>query len=285
MSNDPQTRRRLDLIVFLGLALYIGAVCYKAYTPHTFIFRDGSFYAQVNRSIAEGFTLRQEAVQPSSWYDGSLPWYRNIDDAWSNVSVGVNGEWYPKHSYLMPVFSTPLFILFGPPGLLLFNALALVLALFSGYLLAARYAGPTASAVAALMIGTSPLISFLAYSYSHDVTAGRGVRLAGRPPVGPGRPAAGTERLREGHRDSHRVAHGACADRPEPQGLVVDRLVGIYPPGGICHVEHADVRPSPDHLVPPYPDRQGWHSAHRFLRHRLRHAPGPGVRTVLFPQP
>jgi len=185
MSNDPQTRRRLDLIVFLGLALYIGAVCYKAYTPHTFIFRDGSFYAQVNRSIAEGFTLRQEAVQPSSWYDGSLPWYRNIDDAWSNVSVGVNGEWYPKHSYLMPVFSTPLFILFGPPGLLLFNALALVLALFSGYLLAARYAGPTASAVAALMIGTSPLISFLAYSYSHDVfcaalLAGGCALLAGR---------------------------------------------------------------------------------------------------------
>lgn len=169
MSTDLQTRRRLDLIVFLGLVLYLGAVCYKAYSPHSFIFRDGSFYAQVNRSIAQDLTLRQETVQPASWYDGSLPWYRNIDDAWSNVSVGTDGEWYPKHSYLMPVFSTPLFVLFGPSGLLLFNCIALTLALFSGYLLAARITPPLASAVAVLMIGTSPLIPYLAYNYSHDV--------------------------------------------------------------------------------------------------------------------
>ncbi|NOZ01777.1 MAG: glycosyltransferase family 39 protein [Deltaproteobacteria bacterium] len=160
---------RLDVIVLAGLVLYVGMVCFQAYAPFTFIFRDGSFYAQTNRSIAESFTLRQEEFQPSSWYDGSLPWYKNVDDAWSNVSVGAGGEWYPKHSYLMPVFSTPLYILFGPFGLLLFNCIAMVLALFAGYRLASLYAGGFPSAVAVFLVASAPLVQYLAYSYSHDV--------------------------------------------------------------------------------------------------------------------
>lgn len=169
VDSATNSQRRLDLIVVLGLALYLGTVCYDAYAPYSFIFRDGSFYAQINRSIADSLTLRQETVQPGSWYDGSLPWYREMSDGWSNISVGGDGEWYPKHSYLMPIFSTPFYVLFGPYGLLLFNLLALFLALFSGYRLASRYVGSFPSAVAVMAVATAPVIPYLVYSYSHDV--------------------------------------------------------------------------------------------------------------------
>jgi hypothetical protein len=161
--------RRIDAIVLVGLAVWIGFLCIREYRPYTFIFRDGSFYAQTNRSIAQDFTLRQEAFQPVSWYDGRLPWYQEVDDAWSNVSVGADGEWYPKHSYLLPVFSTPFYVLFGLPGLLAFNGLAMILALFAGYRLASRFARPEAAAVAMFGLVGTPLVPYLAYCYSHDV--------------------------------------------------------------------------------------------------------------------
>lgn len=164
--------RRVDAFVLVAIVVVIAAHCYVKYEPYTFIFRDGSFYSQTNRSIAEGFTLRQEEVQPQSWYDGSLPWYRNVDKAWSNVSVGANGELYPKHSYLMSVASTPFYLLLGLPGLLVFNCVALALGMFAGYRLAARYTGEGAAAVAAMALMATPLVPYLAYCYSFDVFYG-----------------------------------------------------------------------------------------------------------------
>lgn len=167
--NWEKTSRICDTLAFLVLALLIASTCIRAYRPYTFIFRDGSFYAQTNRSIARAFTLRQEEFQPRSWYDGTLPWYRNVDVAWSNVSVGHDGAWYPKHSFLMPLTSTPFYILFGVDGLLLFNALAMFFALFMGYLLASRLTTPVPAIVATLVLCSSPLVPYLAYAYSHDV--------------------------------------------------------------------------------------------------------------------
>lgn len=169
MNPGPEVRRRLDLIVLLALSLWTWSVCDRYYAPYTFIYRDGSFYAQTNRSIAEAVSLRQEAFQPSSWYDGSLPWYRDVDAAWSNVSLGSEGEWYPKHSFLMPVFSTPFFVVFGINGLLLFNAVLLTLGLWLGYLLAARYVPAIPAAVVSLVVAGTPLVEFMTYAYSHDV--------------------------------------------------------------------------------------------------------------------
>jgi hypothetical protein len=169
MNLAPEARRRLDLIVLLALALWTWSVCDRYYAPYTFIYRDGSFYAQTNRAIAQTFSLRQEAFQPSSWYDGTLPWYRDVDVAWSNVSLGSGGEWYPKHSYLMPVFSTPLFVVFGIDGLLVFNAVVLTLGLWLGYLLAARYVAAIPAALVTLVVAGTPLVEFMTYAYSHDV--------------------------------------------------------------------------------------------------------------------
>ena len=167
MHKEHQ-KRLCDIVVLVGLGVLIAVHCVRSYEPYTFIFRDGSFYAQTNRSIAKAFTLRQEEFQPKSWYDGSLPWYRNLDAAWSNVSVGANGEWYPKHSYLMPVFSTPFFVLFGQLGLLLFNALCMFIALFSAYLFSSARLSKEASAVATFLLASSPLVPYLTYAYSHD---------------------------------------------------------------------------------------------------------------------
>ncbi|GMV43434.1 MAG: hypothetical protein AMXMBFR64_51500 [Myxococcales bacterium] len=164
--------RRIDALVLLAIIVFVAAHCLVKYEPYTFIFRDGSFYSQTNRSIAQGFTLRQEEVQPGSWYDGSLPWYRDVDKSWSNISVGGGGEYYPKHSFLMPVMSTPFYLLLGLPGLLVFNCVALVLGMWAGYRLGARFAGEGASAVATMALLATPLVPYLAYCYSFDVFYG-----------------------------------------------------------------------------------------------------------------
>ncbi len=185
-TREPASRT-LDALVLCGLAVLVATTCLRSYRPYTFLFRDGSFYAQTNRSIARGLTLRQEEFQPRSWYDGSLPWYRNLDVAWSNVSVGSGGEWFPKHSILMPIASTPFFVVLGVDGLLVFNALAMVLALFFGYRLAARFSPPEAAAVAVFVVSGCPLVPYLTYAYSHDVfyaalAAGGCEALASRRP-------------------------------------------------------------------------------------------------------
>ncbi len=178
---------RVHALVLVAILAWLAVIGATHWQPNSFLFRDGSFYAQTNRSIASGLTLRQEAYQPASWYDGSLSWYHNVDDAWSNISVGRDGAWYPKHSYVMPILSTPFYLVSGPAGLLLFNLIALALALYSGYMLAARWVGPVAGAVATLAVLATPLVPYLAYSYSHDVlcatlTAGGLALLAyGRP--------------------------------------------------------------------------------------------------------
>jgi hypothetical protein len=166
--QEERQRKLCDIAVLVGLCVLIFVHCARSYEPYTFIFRDGSFYAQTNRSIARAFTLRQEEFQPRSWFDGSLPWYRDLDAGWSNVAVGANGEWYPKHSYLMPIFSTPFYILFGQFGLLLFNALCMFIALYSGYLFSSARFSKEASAIATFLLASSPLVPYLTYAYSHD---------------------------------------------------------------------------------------------------------------------
>lgn len=182
--------RRIDGFVLVALTLLIAAHCFTKYEPYTFLYRDGAFYAQTNRAIAEDHTLRQEGVQPMSWYEGNLPWYRNVTASWSNLSVGVEGERYPKHSFLMPVLSTPLFLALGLPGLLVFNAICVVLGLFAAYRLAARHLGEPAAAVAVLALGSGPLVLYLAYAYSFDAFYGALV-LGGAALLAGGRPAVG----------------------------------------------------------------------------------------------
>ena len=44
------------------------------------------------------------------------PGYANLDMYWSDISVGRNGTWYPKHSFLISAAAAPFYALFGVPG-------------------------------------------------------------------------------------------------------------------------------------------------------------------------
>lgn len=169
---EDRLQNRAPLLAGLGIGLYLALLVLPRLEPWTFLFRDGSFYAQTTRALEQQGSLRQEDVQPRSWYDGSLPWYRNVDDAWSNVSVGAGGEWFPKHSYLAPLLALPLQWTFGPFGLLVFNVAALWVALFLGYRLAARTSGEVPALVALGLVLASPLVPWVAYAFSHDVLCG-----------------------------------------------------------------------------------------------------------------
>ncbi|HOU54813.1 MAG TPA: hypothetical protein PLQ97_12870 [Myxococcota bacterium] len=169
---EERLPRQASLLAGLGIGLYLALLVLPRLEPWTFLFRDGSFYAQTARALEQEGSLRQENVQPRSWYDGSLPWYRNVDDAWSNVSVGADGEWFPKHSYLAPLLALPLQWTFGPCGLLAFNLTALWIALFLGYRLAAWTSGEVPALVALGLVLASPLVPWVAYAFSHDVLCG-----------------------------------------------------------------------------------------------------------------
>lgn len=163
----PPDRAR-DRLVLLILALVLGLYVGLRYEPNTFVIRDASFYSTIARGIATDFSLDQRRWQPESWYTGKHPRYRNMDMAWSNVSVGADGTWYPKHSYLMPAFAAPFYALFGTFGLLLFNALCVLAMLYAGYLIARRWASPVASVAAVLLIATSPELLHNTYNVSLD---------------------------------------------------------------------------------------------------------------------
>jgi len=138
------------------------------YLPNTWVNRDGRFYVNMNATLVEDLSLEQSRFA-ASWYEGNLGWSRNLDQGWSNVAVGRNGEHWPKHPWLMPVLSTPLFFAFGILGTLLFNVLLFGLVAGTGYRFARAYAPPAPSALAvlALLLGTS--VHYYAYDYHTDI--------------------------------------------------------------------------------------------------------------------
>ncbi|MCZ7677574.1 MAG: hypothetical protein M5U28_01870 [Sandaracinaceae bacterium] len=118
----PRAESALAIAVGLAaLILTVGEVAAR-YVPHTWIQRDGRFYVNVNTTLVEGASVDQGEFC-ASWYEGNLGWNRNLDEGWSNVSLGRDGEHLPKHPILLPLLSTPLFWAFGLHGTLVFNVL------------------------------------------------------------------------------------------------------------------------------------------------------------------
>lgn len=166
-------RRWLDAAVLLALAALFGVSVWQRYEPYTFLHGDGAFYANINRTIRADLGLAQGEVHPRTWIESDLGWNRDLDQGWSNVSLGADGEtWWPKHPVLLPIVSTPLYVLLGMPGLLVFNVLQTVLLLFFAYRAAARLAPAAFAALATLALATSPVFLEGAYSYSNDLFYG-----------------------------------------------------------------------------------------------------------------
>lgn len=156
------------LAVVLGMVILV--YCASRFSPDSYIFRDGSFYELTNYGIAENFSLEQYELQPRSWYEERLGWNRNVSAGWSNVALGEDGSWYPKHSWLMPALSTPFYLSMGKIGLLVFNVLAVFMMLLFAFRIGARLAGawPAALMVAAFYL-PSMALDKLTYCYAHDV--------------------------------------------------------------------------------------------------------------------
>ena len=168
---QPLPSRRWQVGLFLALFLGVGMAAWNQYEGYTFFHGDGAFYATMNRSILEG-TLEQRPFQPNSWYEKPMGWNNHLDQGWSNVSMGADGTWWPKHPILLPILGTPLYWLLGPVGALWTNMLLLTLALWSAARLASRVADSHVVALCAMAFTTLPIVTHSAYSYSNDVLYG-----------------------------------------------------------------------------------------------------------------
>ncbi len=139
------------------------------YEAYTFLHRDGAFYADINKSLWRDGGLDQGRYHPRSWLEESMGWNRHIDQGWSNVSLGADGEtWYPKHSWVMPLFSTPFYALFGNNGLLAFHLLMLGLFLVASFAVASKVVPAGPAAVAVLLVAAQPVVTAEVYAYNND---------------------------------------------------------------------------------------------------------------------
>lgn len=169
-SPSPGAWRRAALVAAL---LALTPFVLHELQPYTFLFEDGTFYANVNRSLAERGTFRQDAYAPRSWYFDDLGWNRELGQDWSNVALGADETTlYPKHPVLLPLLAHPFFLAFGLDGLLLFNLLGLAACVVT----LARLVDPgrrrPLAVAAVLATFASPVVLHWALAYSNDVFAG-----------------------------------------------------------------------------------------------------------------
>jgi hypothetical protein len=152
----------------IGLVVLALAACEAAgqYAASTWIQRDGRFYVNVSTTLAERGSLEQPFA--ASWYTGTLGWNRNLDVGWSNLALGAHGEHYPKHTWLLPLLSLPLFFALGLLGTLVFNVLVYGAAGAFSYRFARAYAGPGPSALAAVALLYATGVRENMYDYHVD---------------------------------------------------------------------------------------------------------------------
>ncbi|MFT7622881.1 MAG: hypothetical protein ACI9WU_002056 [Myxococcota bacterium] len=161
-------RQRAVRVVTLAVLVALSVVALTHYQPYTFLHGDGAFYANINKSLWNDVGLDQGEYHPRSWLEQDLGWNQSIDQGWSNVSLGSDGTWLPKHSWVLPLFSTPLFATFGLNGLLIFQILMLTVLLVSAYAVASRLVPTGPAALATLMVAAQPVIAGDVYSYNND---------------------------------------------------------------------------------------------------------------------
>lgn len=171
MTTGPRMweKPRVDVAVAIGLLVTFSIVAYTKWEPYTFLHGDGTFYANINKSLLRDHSLDQGRYHPHSWFEDNLRQFRNVDQGWSNVSLGKDGRWLPKHSWVLPLFSTPFFALFGLTGLLIFHVLALTLLMLAAYKVATTWLHPGLAACATLITAMQPIVSVDIYSYNNDV--------------------------------------------------------------------------------------------------------------------
>ncbi len=163
------TVARWALVVTVAFAAIHGPYLYRRYQPNKWLFADGAFYFTTVRALANHGRLEQRDLQPQSWYVDDLGWNRWLTDDWSNVALGRDGTWYPKHPILLPALAVPFYWLFGTPGTLATNVLLNLAFVLLVFLLARRVAHPAVAALTAIAVCATPFCLAESYTFSNDV--------------------------------------------------------------------------------------------------------------------
>lgn len=167
-AESKATRRWLLLVGIACVLLHVPAIAQR-HVPNTWLYGDGAFYFTTLKTLVTEGQFEQRAVQPRSWYEQDLGWNRNLTDDWSNVALGRDGRWYPKHPVLLPVLSIPFFWVFGTVGTLVLNAVLSVACVLLVFLLCRRFCPPGPAALVAVLFAAQPATLSAAYGFSNDL--------------------------------------------------------------------------------------------------------------------
>jgi hypothetical protein len=87
----------------------------------------------------------------------------------SDVSLGANGAWYPKHPLLLSLLGLPFYAVAGDLGLLAFNLVQLTALLVVAWFLLRRYTSEAVALAATWWLALATQLSPAAYNFSPDV--------------------------------------------------------------------------------------------------------------------
>ncbi|MEX2206418.1 MAG: glycosyltransferase 87 family protein [Myxococcota bacterium] len=87
----------------------------------------------------------------------------------SDVALGANGAWYPKHPLLLSLLGLPFYALAGDLGLLAFNLVQLTALLVVAWFLVRRYTSEVVALATTWWLALASQLSPAAYNFSPDV--------------------------------------------------------------------------------------------------------------------
>lgn len=161
---------RLFVTSILLIALITALLSIAArWEPNKWLHGDGAFYMNIARGLLENQSLRQESLHPRTWFEADLGWNRDVDAAFSNIALGRNGEWWPKHPILMPLCAAPFIWAFGPIGSLVFQVLGFLLIALFAYRIAALFAPRPCALATALLFVTAPWVASFVWGFNNDM--------------------------------------------------------------------------------------------------------------------
>jgi hypothetical protein len=158
MTTPRLPERSWTFIILLYLCLiYLPFIIARSDSPESFIQGDSYYYRAVIDSLSE---------------DGDLLLANNIsaDPLNGQLAVGTEG-FVPKHPIILPLVSMPFYLLFGSPGLLLFNILDCMLLIVLIFKLNCLFHPRIIAFTTTILYATGTLFLEYTYNYSPDVFA------------------------------------------------------------------------------------------------------------------
>jgi hypothetical protein len=165
-------QRLIALCVFVGL---LGGITLQEVVPQYHVERlhkrGGKW--QDHPSFLVGDCPYYRATLLSLLNDHDLDLKNNIERRQyapsSNVAQGLRGEWYPKHTILMPIAATPFYVVWRDRGLLVFNLLQLNLVLMLIWYGARRYTSTALATALTLYYAFGTCLRGSAYNFAPDL--------------------------------------------------------------------------------------------------------------------